>query len=118
MKQLINKTSVDSMPKGAFLADTKIDGFIARKLPSGRVSYGFRYRGRNSKQWWLRLGVHGQSGVTAETARAQAKVYQRAVAAGDDPGAGKLADRAKAEKAKHAGKNTVNAVLDLFIARH
>jgi integrase len=118
MRQIINKSSVDAMPDGAILVDTKIDGFIARKLPSGRVSYGFRYRGRNSKQWWLRLGVHGQSGVTAETARAQAKVYQGAVAAGDDPGAGKQADRDKAEKAKRAGKNTVNAVLDLFIARH
>src|SRR3954451_25194644 len=105
MKQLINKTSVDSMPKGAFLVDTRIDGFIARKLPSGRVSYGFRYRGPDSKQWWLRLGVHGQSGVTAETARAQAKIYQGTVSAGGDPGAKKQAEREKTEKAKRAGKN-------------
>jgi len=118
MKQLINKTSVDAMPSGALLVDTKIDGFVARKLPSGKVSYGFRYRGKDHKQWWLSLGVHGQSGTTAETARAQAKVYQGKVAGGKDPGADKQAERDKAAKAKQAGKNTVNAVLDLFIARH
>lgn len=118
MKQLISKSTVDAMEKGASIVDTKIDGFIARKLPSGKVSYGFRYRGKNHKQWWLSLGVHGQSGTTADTARAQAKVHQGKVAAGKDPGAEKQTERDKAAKAKQAGKNTVNAVLDLFIARH
>ena len=118
MKQIINKSSVDAMPKGVSMVDTKVDGFIARKLPSGKVSYGYRYRGKNRKQWWLSLGVHGQSGVTADTARAQAKVLQGKVAAGKDPGADKQVDREKAVRAKQAGKNTVNAVLDLFIARH
>jgi integrase len=118
MKQLINKTSVDALAKGASIVDTKVDGFIARKLPSGKVSYGFRYRGKDHKQWWLSLGVHGQSGTTADTARAQAKVYQGKVAGGKDPGADKQAERDKALKAKAAGKNTVNAVLDQFVARH
>jgi integrase len=118
MKQIINKSNIDAMPKGACIVDNKVDGFIARKLPSGKVSYGFRYRGKDHKQWWLSLGVHGQSGVTADTARAQAKVYQGKVAGGKDPGAEKQAARDKAEKAKLAGKNTVDAVLDLFIARH
>jgi integrase len=118
MRQIINKSNVDAMPKGASIVDTKVDGFIARKLPSGKVSYGYRYRGPNRKQWWLSLGVHGQSGVTAETARGQAKVLQGRVAAGKDPGADKQAERDNAEKAKQADKNTVNAVLDLFIARH
>ena len=106
------------MSKGSSLVDTKIDGFVARKLPSGKVSYGFRYRGRDHRQWWLSLGVHGQSGVTAETARAQAKVYQGNVAAGKDPGADKQTKREGVLQAKRAAKNTVNAVLDLFIARH
>src|SRR5258705_3081528 len=118
MKQLISKSSVDAMPKGASLVDTKIDGFVARKLPSGRISYGFRYRGKDHRQWWLSLGVHGQSGTTADSARAQAKVLQGKVAGGKDPGAEKQAEREKVVKAKLAGKNTVNAVLDLFIARH
>jgi Arm DNA-binding domain len=118
MKQMINKSSVDAMQVGASIVDTKIDGFIARKLPSGRVTYGYRYRDHTRTQRWLSLGVHGQSGTTAETARAKAKVLQGSVAAGKDPGAEKQAVREKAEKAKLAGKNTVNAVLDLFIARH
>lgn len=118
MRQIINKSNIDAMPEGSSIVDTKVDGFIARKLPSGKVSYGFRYRGKDHKQWWLSLGVHGQSGITADTARAQAKVYQGKVAGGKDPGADKQAEREKVERAKAAGKNTVNAVLDLFIARH
>lgn len=118
MKQLINKTHVDALPGGKSIVDTKIDGFIARKLPSGKVSYGFRYRGKNHKQWWLSLGVHGQGGTTADTARSQAKIFQGKVAAGKDPGAEKQAEREKVEKAKLAAKNTVNAVLDDFIAMH
>jgi integrase len=118
MKQMINKSSVDALKIGAIAVDTKIDGFVARKLPSGKVSYGYRYRDHTRTQRWLSLGVHGQSGTTAETARAKAKVIQGSVAAGKDPMAEKQAARDKAEKAKVAGKNTVNAVLDLFIARH
>jgi integrase len=118
MKQLINKSSVDAMSKGSSIVDTKIDGFVARKLPSGKASYGFRYRDQDHKQWWLSLGVHGQSGVTAETARDKAKVFQGKVAAGKSPGADQVAERDKAIRVKQASKNTVNAVFDLFIARH
>jgi integrase len=118
MKQMINKSSVDALKIGEVAVDTKIDGFVARKLPSGKVSYGYRYRDHTRTQRWLSLGVHGQSGTTAETARAKAKVIQGSVAAGKDPMAEKQAAKDKAEKAKLAGKNTVNAVLDLFIARH
>ena len=118
MKQMISKSSVDALKIGEVAVDTKIDGFVARKLPSGKVSYGYRYRDHARTQRWLSLGVHGQSGTTAETARAKAKVIQGSVAAGKDPRAERQAVRDKAEKAKLAGKNTVNAVLDLFIARH
>src|SRR5258706_3283832 len=100
MKQLISKSSVDAMPEGAIVIDTKIDGFIARRLPSGKVSYGFRYRGKDHKQWWLSLGVHGQSGVTAGTARGQAKAYQGSFADRNDPGAEKPAGSNKTAKAK------------------
>jgi integrase len=118
MKQMISKSTIDAMKVGEIAVDTKIDGFVARKLPSGKVSYGYRYRDHSRTQRWLSLGVHGQSGATAETARAKAKVLQGSVAAGKDPGAEKQAIRDKAEKAKLAGKNTVNAVLDMFIGRH
>ena len=97
----------------------KSTAFSSRaSCPAGGCGAGFRYRGKDHKQWWLSLGVHGQSGVTADTARAQAKIFQGKVAGGKDPGADKQAERDKAVKAKLAGKNTVNAVLDLFIARH
>jgi integrase len=118
MKQIISKSTVDTMKIGDIAVDTKIDGFVARKLPSGKVTYGFRYRDHTRTQRWLSLGVHGQSGATADTARAKAKVLQGSITAGKDPAAEKQALKDKAEKAKVAGKNTVNAVLDLFIARH
>ena len=91
MKQMISKSSVDALQIGTVAVDTKIDGFVARKLPSGKVSYGYRYRDHTRTQRWLSLGVHGQSGTTAETARAKAKVLQGSVAAGKDPGAEKQA---------------------------
>jgi integrase len=118
MKQIISKSTVDTMKIGDIAVDTKIDGFVARKLPSGKVTYGFRYRDHTRTQRWLSLGVNGQSGATADTARAKAKVLQGSITAGKDPAAEKQALKDKAEKAKVAGKNTVNAVLDLFIARH
>jgi integrase len=118
MRQIINKSGVDAMKVGAIVVDTKIDGFVARKLPSGKVTYGFRYRDHTHTQRWLSLGVHVQSGVTPDTARAKAKVLQGKVVAGRDPHAEQQAVRDRAVKAKQAGKNTVNAVLDLFIARH
>lgn len=118
MKQLITKSAVDAWPTDeSLLVDTKIDGFVARKLPSGKVTYGYRYR-HSGRQHWLSLGVHGRSGVTADTARAQAKVHQGTVTGGKDPTADKLARKATVTKAKLAQKNTVNSVLDLFVARH
>ena len=116
MKELINKSGIDALRVGS-IADTKIDGFIARKLPSGMVSYGYRYR-FDGVQQWISLGVHGRNGVTADTARAKAKVLQGSVTAGKNPAIAKRVERDKAARAKQAGKNTVNAVLDLFIARH
>lgn len=117
VKAKIEKSRVELMEAGTILGDTKIDGFVARRLKSGSIAYGFRYRFGGSQQW-ISLGVHGRSGVTAESARAKAKVLQGTVAAGKDPAAEKQAARAKAEKAKSAAKNTVNAVLDLFIAQY
>ena len=36
MKQLISKSSVDAMPEGAILVDTKVDGFVALQLGERR----------------------------------------------------------------------------------
>jgi len=54
----ITKASVDALAHGEFLADTEVKGFVVRRLPSGVVTYGLRYRA-GGKQRWLALGIHG-----------------------------------------------------------
>jgi len=40
----IIKRVIDGLEPGAIVTDSEIRGFVARRLPSGLVSYGFRYR--------------------------------------------------------------------------
>jgi hypothetical protein len=44
MRAKITKAAVDELQAGAVLADTEVKGFVARRLPSGVVTYGLRYR--------------------------------------------------------------------------
>jgi integrase len=114
MRKRIIKTTVDALKPGEIVADIEVRGFVVRKLPTGVVTYGLRYRDKISgKQRWLALGLHGN--VTAEQARVQAKVAAGAVAAGRDPVAEEQKARADAERA--AGE-TVNAALDAFLHHH
>jgi hypothetical protein len=46
----ITKATVDALEKGSSLADTEVKGFVARRLPSGVVTYGFRYRNAAGRQ--------------------------------------------------------------------
>ena len=62
MRDKISKRTVDALPRGSSLADTEVKGFTARRLPSGVLSYGFRYRDKTSgRARWLALGLHGNS---------------------------------------------------------
>src|SRR5262245_34253562 len=44
MRGKITKAAIDVLKKGHILADTEVKGFVARRLPSGLVTYGLRYR--------------------------------------------------------------------------
>src|SRR5215470_19149157 len=112
MRGKITKAAVDALPKGKMLADTEVKGFVARRLPSGVVTYGLRYRVAG-RQRWLGLGIHGR--ITPDKARKLAKQRTGEVAGDRDPAAERRASRAKAIEAK---ANTVDAVLDAFIERH
>ena len=113
----ITKRAVDSLKPGGIVADAEVKGFVARKLPSGVVTYGYRYRDKTAgKQRWLALGLHGS--ITADAARALAKKRAGEVADQRDPAAEMAAKRAEAVKAARADKNTVDAVLDTFVSRH
>jgi integrase len=119
IKDKITKTAVDRLQAGELIRDTKIDGFVARKLPSGSVSYGYRYRDKTTgKERWMALGVHGAKGVTAETARELALAHQGAVVKEKDPQAVRQYARRAAAEAARADDNTVDAILDTFLERH
>ena len=114
MRGKISKRMIDQLAPGASLADIEIRGFTARRLPSGVVSYGFRYRDKTTgRSRWLALGLHGN--VTADQARRLAQKHAGSVADRRDPVAEQERQRAEA---KRAAAETVNAVLDRFLERH
>src|SRR5262245_28970835 len=109
MQTRISKRVIDALAAGDIVADSEIRGFVARRLPSGVVSYGFRYRNRAGKQRWFPLGIHGS--ITPDEARGLAKRAAGDVAHGRDPQAERAGARA-------AAINTVNKVLDDYLARN
>jgi integrase len=115
MQGKITKSTVEKLKGVAILHDTEIKGFVARRLESGAITYGYRYRAAG-KQRWLGLGLHGS--VTADEARIIAKKRAGEVAHSRDPVAEREEKRVAAVKAKAAEKNTVGAVLDAFMKRY
>ena len=117
MRGKITKRKVDNLEAGDILADEEIKGFVARRLDSGAVTYGFRYRDKSTgKQRWIGLGIHGS--ITADEARGLAKQRAGEVANSRDPVAEREGTRAAATRAKLAEINTVDAILDTFVSRH
>jgi integrase len=114
----ITKRSVEALRPRSIISDEEIKGFVARRPGSGAVTYGFRYRPKDgpTRQRWLTLGRHGN--ITVEQARTLAKKRAGEVADARDPVAEDKAKQIEKEKAKLAISNTVNAILDLFVARH
>jgi hypothetical protein len=108
----ITKAAVDALLPGDILADNEVKGFVVRRLRSGVVTYGLRYRVAG-RQRWLALGIHGR--VTPDKARKLAKQRAGEVAADRDPAAERQEARGKAV---HAKANTVDALLDAFLERH
>ncbi|WP_416192888.1 tyrosine-type recombinase/integrase [Nitrobacter sp. TKz-YC01] len=112
----ISKSRVDKMRAGEIIADGEIRGFVARKLSSGKVTFGYRYRDAAGKQKWHGLGIMGS--ITPDEARTLAKKRAGEVADGRDPSAERATAKAEAAKVGRAASNTVNAILDDFVKRH
>jgi hypothetical protein len=74
MKSKIMKRTVDVLLPGQSIADTEIRGFVARRLPSGAITYGFRFRNPEGRQRWLPLGLHGA--ITPDEARGFPRVRE------------------------------------------
>jgi integrase len=108
MKTKITKRTVDRLAAGAIedtiIADVELRGFTAQRLPSGKISFAYRKKGR-----WLRLGLFGE--LTAEQARQAAQRAAGAVASGNDPFLAKATRRV-------SDATTVNQVIDSFLANH
>ena len=108
MKAKIAKRAIDALQPGGSIFDTEVRGFVARRLQSGAVTYGFRYR-TAGRRVWLALGLHGS--ITPDQARDLAKKRAGEVADDRDPAA-------ERETARATSENTVNKVFDEFIIRY
>jgi len=113
MRQKITKTAVDNLRAGAILADSNPIGFVARKLPSGAVTYGYRFRDRQSgKQRWIGLGLHGE--LTPDQARRKALRVAGEIKDGGNPASAATT----AAKRRQALGVSVDMLLDDFLDRY
>jgi integrase len=110
-RSTITKRGVDALKRGASISDDTVRGFIARRLPSNAVTFGYRYVERTTgKRRWLPLGLYGR--VTVEQARRLAQKAAGEVASGDDPLQQRLDERTAA---KSAPATVVDDILDRFL---
>jgi integrase len=113
MRQKISKSTIDGLKVGQIIADHNPVGFVARRLPSGAVTYGFRYRDKHSgRQCWIGLGLHGD--ITPDQARKKALKTAGEVRDGGRP----VSASAVAAKRRQAATHSVDELLDTFLARH
>lgn len=113
MRKQITKRIVDALKPNTSVADIEVRGFVARRLPTGTVTYGLRYTDKlTRKRRWLPLGLHGR--VTPDEARRLARKAAGLVADGQDPLQIRQASIAEAQRA--ANEQTLDDLLDSFLA--
>jgi integrase len=113
MRGKITKSAVDKLKPGAIIADANPIGFVARRLPSGAITYGYRYRDPQSgAQRWIGLGLHGE--LTPDQARRRALKVAGEARDGRAPASA----AATAAKRRQALGVTVDRLLDDFLARY
>lgn len=108
----LTKPAIDALKpddKDVCLWDTELPGFGVRVQPSGRKTYGIRYRNAAGAQ--RKLTLARCSDMTPADARDLARKKFAAVARGEDPAADKVAARAP----KAAGA-TVEALFKAYVA--
>lgn len=111
MRQKISKSAINRLQPGQVIADSNPVGFVARRLPSGAVSYGFRYRHRETgRQHWVGLGTD----LAPEQARKKALKVAAQAKDGDKPASAAV----EAAKRRQSWGYTVDRLLDDFIARY
>ena len=108
MQTKITIAEVKKLAIGETIRDTEIRGFLARRLPSGKVSFGYQYQ-LDGKRSFVSLGTFGV--VTVDQARSECRKHAGKLAAKVDP----VAERR--EKAARS-QNTVGHVLDRWLVEH
>jgi integrase len=105
MRKAITKRAVDALKPGEMIADASLPGFVARRLPSGRVSYGFRFT-KDGRRKWLAIAM----GIAPEEARQAAKVHAGSIARDHDP----MTEREQRRQRTLASR-TLNDVLESYL---
>ena len=76
-KEITVKSTAALERAGGRITDTKIRGFVARCLPSGKIQFGYQYGSREARRW-ISIGLLGE--VNAAEARRRAEKYAGQVA--------------------------------------
>ena len=108
MRTKITIAEVKKLAIGASIRDTEIRGFLARRLPSGLISFGYQYQ-LEGKRSFVSLGTFGA--VTVDQARTECRKHAGKRAAKVDP----VAERREKAARSH---NTVAYVLDRWLVEH
>jgi len=106
MRKEITELAVKKLAAGERMTDTHIKGFIARRLPSDEISFGYVYTSKAGARRYISLGLHGN--VTVARARELAAEYSGEVAGRADPAADMKLAKARSD-------NHVNYVLDEYL---
>jgi integrase len=105
LRKAITKRAVDALKPGQIIADDRLPGFVVRRLPSGKLAYGYRFT-KSGRRRWLAIGV----GIPPEAARKAAAVHAGAVAKDQDPMTAREQRRLRAVVSR-----TLDQVLDAYL---
>ncbi len=105
MQKTITKRAVDALKLGQIIADDQLPGFVCRRLPSGRLTFGYRFT-KDGRRRWLAIGV----GITPEAARKAAARHAGSVAKDENP----MTDREHRRRRAHSAR-TLDQRLDAWI---
>src|SRR5262245_51726552 len=111
MLKKISKSAINGLKPGQFIADTNPVGFVARRLKSGTVTYGYRFADQaTGRQRWIGLGTN----LAPEQARRKALQVASAAKNGAKPESAAVT----AANRRQSFGYTVDQLLDDFLTRY
>jgi integrase len=115
-RKRIGLREVRALGLGEIVWDTGVTGFAARRQMGEAVTYLVKYRTRDGRQRWHKIGRHGAP-WTPETAREEAVRVLGDVAGGNDPAAAKRAARMASSVAELCDQYLVDAEAGRLLTR-